>query len=391
MATSSMSLSLASGPTLIGGYAITKIDLGIGILYWSIHCILLATVPYLFELDTSAWWTPDAWWIFVLHAPGLLRELIPFSFILGTCMPVDPCSQTIKNSIAPWTELEHIDGRLRFHIVLDADTELAWSDELPPFVSVDQVPQSFRPRHALYKARALEFFRRIVHLEEDDWVLHLDEETQLDSYAIKAVLDFIERGDEHIGMGTVLFNTGVYWRNPFLTAAEMYRTVADWGQFRLPVRLCQRPLSGYIHGAFILVNGGVENAVTWDTSCVSEDFWFGLQVGDRLSHSASGDFRESDFVLHINQAVRLGAKFGPLILPLWILQWTAFDMAQTLFSTGSSSIIQDLDAGGIGKGAMVLHALFSWVFLPVYSLCEGLVKAYAILYPPKGFHVIKKV
>lgn len=81
----------------------------------------------------------------------------------------------------------------------------------------------------------------------------------------------------------------------------------------------------------------------------------------------------------------------PLILPFWVLQWTAFDMAQSLFSTVSSCMIQDLDAGGIGTGTMVLHALFSWIFLPVYGSCEGLIKAYAIFYPPKGFHVIEKM
>lgn len=111
-------------------------------------------------------------------------------------------NQTRKKSIAPWTELQHLDGRVRFHIILDAatSTKPAWSDELPPFIVVNQVPHTFRPRLALYKARALEYFRRHVRLEEDDWVLHLDEETQLDSYAIKAVLEFIERGDEHVGM-----------------------------------------------------------------------------------------------------------------------------------------------------------------------------------------------
>lgn len=80
-----------------------------------------------------------------------------------------------------------------------------------------------------------------------------------------------------------------------------------------------------------------------------------------------------------------------LILPLWVLRWTAFDVALILFSAGSCSIIQDLDAGGIGPVAMVLHALFSGIFLPVYTSCEALIKAYAILYPSKGFHVIEKV
>lgn len=66
-------------------------------------------------------------------------------------------------------------------------------------------------------------------------------------------------------------------------------------------------------------------------------------------------------------------------------------MAQSLFNTATCSIMQDLDAGGIGPGAIVLHALFSWIFLPVWAFCEGLIKAYAILYPPQGFHVVKKV
>ena len=58
----------------------------------------------------------------------------------------------------------------------------------------------------------------------------------------------------------------------------MYRTVADWGQFRLPIYLCKRPVSGWLHGSFILIKGSLENAITWDTSCVAEDYWFGLEV-----------------------------------------------------------------------------------------------------------------
>lgn len=44
----------------------------------------------MFELDASAWWTLDAWWIFVLSAPGHLRESIPFAYVFGACMPLDP-------------------------------------------------------------------------------------------------------------------------------------------------------------------------------------------------------------------------------------------------------------------------------------------------------------
>lgn len=43
------------------------------------------------------------------------------------------------------------------------------------------------------------------------------------------------------------------------------------------------------------MNGEVENAVTWDTDNLVEDFWFGIQVGLRLLFSGETDelgFRE---------------------------------------------------------------------------------------------------
>ena len=76
-----------------------------------------------------------------------------------------------------------------------------------------------------------------------------------------------------------MYNTGEFWRNPFLTGAELFRTVADWGLFRLPVYLFKRPMCGWLHGSFIIINGAVENKVTWDTACMAEDYWFGLEVG----------------------------------------------------------------------------------------------------------------
>lgn len=99
-----------------------------------------------------------------------------------------------------WTELQHIDSRLTFHIVHDGDNGSGERYDVPHYVHIVQVPQSYKPRCAQHKARTLEFFRRSVRLQEDDCVLHLDEETQLDAYAIKTVIDFIERSDRLLGM-----------------------------------------------------------------------------------------------------------------------------------------------------------------------------------------------
>jgi hypothetical protein len=31
-------------------------------------------------------------------------------------------------------------------------------------------------------------------------------------------------------------------------------------------------------GSWNIINGAVENSVTWDTNCAAEDFWFGFNV-----------------------------------------------------------------------------------------------------------------
>lgn len=56
------------------------------------------------------------------------------------------------------------------------------------------------------------------------------------------------------------------------------RIADDFGRFQLPVRLLQRPLLGWMHGSWILINGEVENSVTWDTACIAEDFWFAYRA-----------------------------------------------------------------------------------------------------------------
>jgi hypothetical protein len=76
----------------------------------------------------------------------------------------------------------------------------------------------------------------------------------------------------------VFYNSSSHWSSAFLTVAEITRIIDDIGRFRLPFKRHKRPMLGYVHGSFILINGGVENDITWDTDCLAEDFWFGLRV-----------------------------------------------------------------------------------------------------------------
>lgn len=60
-------------------------------------------------------------------------------------------------------------------------------------IEIVQTPKEFSPRNAKYKARALEYFRIDRVLSNDDWVLHLDEETCIDEHTLRSCLEFIER------------------------------------------------------------------------------------------------------------------------------------------------------------------------------------------------------
>ncbi|KAJ5087122.1 hypothetical protein N7456_010738 [Penicillium angulare] len=142
--------------------------------------------------------------------------------------------QTVHNSVKPWSDFQYYTN-ISFYVVIDS-TQKSFGNIFPNFVNVVEVPDSFQPAHAKYKARALEWFRKHLRLCENDWVLHLDEETKID------------------------------------TVAE------DFARFQLPVRLFKRPLLGWMHGSFVLINGGVENTITWDTDCLAEDFWFAFHV-----------------------------------------------------------------------------------------------------------------
>lgn len=61
---------------------------------------------------------------------------------------------------------------------------------------VEITPLTFTAQQARFKARSLEWFRTALQFREDDWILHLDEESVIDKHTIGACIDFIEWGEQ---------------------------------------------------------------------------------------------------------------------------------------------------------------------------------------------------
>lgn len=91
--------------------------------------------------------------------------------------------------------LKDLDSRVQFVVLYDAGSNF---ESLKYFgVETVVVPNSFQPLKAKYKARALEYFRQIKEFNDDVWILHLDEETNVNDHTILSCFDFIERNVEY--------------------------------------------------------------------------------------------------------------------------------------------------------------------------------------------------
>jgi hypothetical protein len=105
--------------------------------------------------------------------------------------------QAVWRAVQSVKVLDKIDNRITFHL-LTTDDKVVKFQHLDN-IHLEAVPQNFRPSKAIFKARSLEWFRLSRQFSSFDWVLHLDEETIIDQYALLACIKFIERTTFHIG------------------------------------------------------------------------------------------------------------------------------------------------------------------------------------------------
>ncbi|PYI04605.1 hypothetical protein BO78DRAFT_166604 [Aspergillus sclerotiicarbonarius CBS 121057] len=397
-------------------------------------------------------WTRSATIHAVLSAFFFFIQLPPYANTLGLCLPMQPFKyskgpktrrlgtlrvclvtkgtnvQAAIKSARCWdvlTQRNH--PSVRFHVLVDNDNGDEFRQQLPSYITVDQVPKHVPSKRALYKARALEHFRQKYKLSKEDWVLHLDEESEIDEHVMVTSLDFIERGTALFGNGTIYYTSTNHWASTFLSAAEVVRLAEDYGRFQLPFKTLRRPLLGWIHGSWMLINGEMENTIKWDTDNVCEDYWFGYHAAKhgfkfewvhalfreqppvsvmdlwrqrrrwytgiwgvnavtvRLALIAAGLGGLGIFVFPVT------ALFGMrIVVPSWYWTWMIFNDATNLHTLVVAGILQDLSVADISIVTIVYHAIISVILSPFAHILQTVALASALVVPSKGYCVIDK-
>ncbi|VDK63878.1 unnamed protein product [Onchocerca ochengi] len=132
---------------------------------------------------------------------------------------------------------------------------------------------------AQFKSRALQYCLEdgINILQDDDWIVHLDEETLLTNNSICGILNFCEDGKHQFGQGIITYANGdiVNW---ITTLSDSFRVADDMGKLRFQFRFFHKPLFGW-KGSFVVTQVGAERNVSFDhgrEGSIAEDCFFSM-------------------------------------------------------------------------------------------------------------------
>lgn len=144
------------------------------------------------------------------------------------------------------------------------------------------VPSSYRTKSgSMYKARALQYALEddVNILNDEDWIVHLDEETILTENSVRGILNFMFESKHSIGQGLITYaNEEVI--NWVTTLADSFRVGADLGLLRYCLKRFHKALFLF-KGSFVVCQAGVERRVTFDNGMagsIAEDTYFAMSA-----------------------------------------------------------------------------------------------------------------
>ena len=156
------------------------------------------------------------------------------------------------------------------------------------------VPNEYQtPTGALNKSRALQYcWEDTINLIQDnEWILHLDEETLVTTESVKGFLNFIHENKYSIGQGMISYAHeqpihSNFWSNiqtRICTVADSFRVIEDLGKIRGQFQLFKKAPFG-MKGSYVVTKAKCEKQVTFDNGyngSLAEDAYFAIKAIDQ--------------------------------------------------------------------------------------------------------------
>lgn len=242
-----------------------------------------------------------------------------------------------------------------FEVVTDQALNLPSMERVREVV----VPPDFRPKNgSLFKARALQYCLEpgVDTLGDEDWIVHLDEETLLTEDAVVGIVNFISTGSRHqFGQGVVTYSK-VRIVNWLTTLAESVRVGFDLGVIRFTLKVLHKPVFGW-KGSFVVAKAAAERSISFDhgpEASVAEDCFFAMVA---FARGFSFDFVEGEML-----------EQSAFTIPDYIRQRQRW--AQGIFLTACSSKIPlPHRLGPILMSATALTSPFTALNVPLAVVC----------------------
>ncbi|QQP38575.1 Uncharacterized protein FKW44_019185, partial [Caligus rogercresseyi] len=152
------------------------------------------------------------------------------------------------------------------------------------------VPTDYKPTSgALNKARALQYCLEsgVNTLKDEDWIVHLDEETLLTTNSLKGILNFVSEGSSDFGQGLVIYARHPPQLKNFWQVVQIEYALWRIVFLRFQLRVFGKPLFGW-KGSYVVssFDNGPEGSK-------AEDCYFGILA---MSRGHSFDFIEGEML-----------------------------------------------------------------------------------------------
>ncbi|KAL3864736.1 hypothetical protein ACJMK2_006393 [Sinanodonta woodiana] len=320
--------------------------------------------------------------------------------------------------------------KFNFEVVTDTPLDLSTSMYIQEIV----VPKEYTTKHnSQFKARALHYCleKSISNLSEDDWIVHMDEETLLTQGSVIGLANFAAKSMGDVGQGVITYaNTEII--NWLTTLADSVRVAIDIGLMKFCFQKLHRPIYG-LKGSYIIIKCSVEKKIGFDyglKGSIAEDLYLALEAwknGYKFNFVEGEMWEKSPFTIidYIRQRKRwfvgrmftilspnIPLKYKLLLIPAdlsWLLllfnivtmfvplktphfliitnSWTG-GLIVFLFMFGS---VQSFSLKKYGLRRKILICVCNAMIIPIVACLDGIASLWGFCWNiDTGFYIVQK-